>query len=443
MPRGDGRPAVIVDPFSSGGLYAPAFAEAGIPAVAVMSRPDVLASCLDLYRPEFFDQVISFDPDEARVTRHVRRLRPRCILPGAATGEELADRLAARILPELANDAATGPARRHKHVMAQAARQAGLPVLRQVCTADPGEVARWIERAGLSGRDLVVKPPQSVGTDGVTRIPAGQDWREAFESQLGRLNKWDVRNDEMIVAEQAAGTEYVVDVFSHDGIHTVNDVCQYTTADDGAHPAVREAMEWLPPDHPAVPPLADYARRVLDAAGFRFGAAHVDLIDTCGGPRLIELNARPHGGGQPTFCRAATGDSQLHRAARYVAGVRDLPLSYTLLRPTLVVFLLSRGPGVVRNADVLASIPRLPSHIFSRIGLRNGQRLELTGDLLGSLGPGFVVLSHRSRDQIMADYAAIREIEASLIIKDSLIVEARRPTTPARARWGLARGTSA
>lgn len=32
-------PAVIVDPYSSGALYAPAFTAAGVPVVAVLSSP--------------------------------------------------------------------------------------------------------------------------------------------------------------------------------------------------------------------------------------------------------------------------------------------------------------------------------------------------------------------------------------------------------------------
>lgn len=408
-------PAVIVDPFSSGGLYAPAFKAAGIPVVAVSSRPDVLPTYLPTYHPEDFPETIVYAGALEPVVRRLLELRPRCVLPGAESGVELADQLAAAVTEDVANDPALIPARRHKGEMAQAARRAGLPVIRQICSADADEVAAWIGREGLAGADLVVKPPKSASTDGVTRVRG--NWRQVFEAQLGRLNQWDIVNEQMVVQEYVTGTEYVIDIFSYDGRHTVTDICRYGKVDNGAQMAVYDWMEWLSPDDPVAPALIDYTRRFLDSAGFRYGAAHVELMLTDGGPRLIELNARPHGGGQPRFCRVATGDSQVDRAVRYFGRLGQVADTYRLLQPTLVVFLINRVSGVVRNVSCLDEVRGLRTYHTHAVGVGDGDHVEVTKDLLNTLSFGFVVLSGSGRDQVWADYAEVRRIEGQLIVQ--------------------------
>lgn len=413
--RGSRAPAVIVDPFSSGALFAPAFAREGVPTVAVLSGP-MPAAYESSFRADDYCEVLP--PGEASLETladRVGRLRPRCVLPGAETGVELAEALAGRVTPEVANDPVTTPARRHKFEMARAAAAAGLPVLRQLCTDDLAEVRDWLDRESLNGHDLVVKPPRSAGTDGVTRIPGGKGWAEAFLAQLGKVNVWGTRNDQMLVQEYVSGTEYVVDTFSHGGRHTVADVCRYRKAVSGSQIAVYDSMEWLPPDDDAVPGLVDYATAVLDAVGMRFGSAHVEIMMTSSGPRLIELNARPHGGGHPRFCRVATGDSQVDRTVRYLTSQAEIPVGYRLHRRVMVVFLMSSRGGVVGDLGPLARLASLESHYSSQIAVAPGDWLAPTRDLLATLSFGFVVLAHDDRSKLLADYRAIRGAEAEFV----------------------------
>jgi hypothetical protein len=407
-------PAVIVDPFSSGGLYAPAFLAAGIPVIAVSSRAEVLPTYLSSYHPEHFPEIIVCNGSPTPVIERLLQVRPRCILPGAESGVELADQLAAAVTADLANDPELISARRHKWEMAQAARRSGLQVIRQICTADAAEVAEWIKRENLGGSDLVVKPPKSASTDGVTRVR--DNWREVFQAQLGRPNQWDIVNEQMVVQEYVTGVEHVVDVFSYDGRHTVTDVCRYGKVDNGEHMAVYDWMEWLAPDEEVVPDLVAYTRQFLDSVGFRNGAAHTELMLTSDGPRLIELNARPHGGGQPRFCRVATGDSQIDRAVRHFGRLGPVDDGYRLRQATLVVFFINRVSGIVRNVSCLDEVRGLPSYYTHVVAVSDGDRLAVTKDLLNTLSLGFVVLSGPDRDQVWADYATVRRIEERLIV---------------------------
>ncbi len=400
--RDPAGPAVIVDPYSSGAIYAPAFREAGVPVVALVTAPtppDVYAAS---YRPEDFREIIVASADqEGGIERAIgpaidrlRALRPRCVLAGCESGVELADAVAPRVVPTVANPPETASARRHKGAMAEAVARAGLPIIEQLCTDDPGEVEAWIERTGLRGRDLVIKPPKSASTDGVIRVAGGAGWRDVFSARLGQPNRLGLINDRLVVQEYCEGTEYVVDTASYDGAHSVSDICRYHKIDNGGHMAVYESMAWMPPTIAVHDELVGYAHGVLDAVGLRFGAAHIEIMLTDRGPRLIEIGARPHGGGHPRFCRVATGDSQLDRMVRRFTSGEPLPPSYALRQHVLVQVLIARRAGRVQNAAALDGIEDLASHHFSKISLRDGVWLEPTKDLFGGLELGFVVLSH-------------------------------------------------
>jgi biotin carboxylase len=408
--------AIIVDPYSSGNLLAPAFREAGIAPVAVLSGASPPAVYASTYRPDDFDLVITHDGSLARTIDRVRALRPLCVVPGGEHGVELADQVAAAVTPHLANVPHLAAARRHKGAMHAAVAASGLATIPQVCTADEAEAAAWIDREHLSGRDLVLKPPKSSGTDGVTRVRAGEDWRSVFRGLLGRRNRHDLVNDQVVVQEHVAGTEYVVDTFTHGGVHTLTDICRYRKITDERGIPLYDSVEWMPCDRVVYRELIAYAMAVLFAVGIRFGAAHSEIMMTPAGPRLIETSARLHGAGQPRFCRVATGDSQADRIVRYCAGDRGIAAGFTLQRKVLVVLLYARVAGVVRNADIYDEVRDLASyHPLSTIGVRNGDPIEATSDLFTNIG--FVVLAHERADQVAADYRAIRELERRLVIE--------------------------
>lgn len=420
MPSEHTGPAVVVDPYSSGALFTAAFAEHGVEVVAVLSDerpPDAFASS---YRPEDFDDPIVFRGDLAALAARVRALNPRCVVAGCESGVELAERLAPLVLPDRCNVPELAQARRDKWRMAEAVAAAGLAVIPQICTDDPDEVADWIERSGLRGQDLVVKPPKSASTDGVVKVPGGVGWAEVFAANLGRVNQFGEVDERLLVQKFVTGTEYVIDTFSHPGGHSLVDVCRYQKVDNGPHMAVYDAMHWVPPTDPAIPVLFDYAKDVLDAVGMRFGAAHVEIMNTDSGPVLIELGARPHGGGQPRFNQQATGDNQIARTVLGLVG-EPVPDGYQLVNHQQCVFHIAPASGVVRGVAALDAVRDLPSHHFSVHHLTEGGPIQVTRSLVDSLEFGFVILSHPDREQVERDAAAVRELERSLVIESNRV----------------------
>jgi hypothetical protein len=411
--RHEPHPVVIVDPYSSGAQLAPALLARGVPVVSVMTDtrpPDVYASS---HRPADFADTFVWGGDDEPLISALSTMEPRGMIAGCESGVDLAERLAPRLVPQRCNVPELAAARRHKGAMAAAAAAAGLPTIRQLTTASTRAVAAWIAGNGLERATLVIKPPKSASSDGVLRVPAAR-WEGTFRAALGRINRLGLVNDELVVQEYVTGTEYVVDTFTHDGVHTVTDVCRYSKIVDGDAVAVYDTMEWVDPADPDVATVVGYARDVLTAVGMRIGAAHVEIMLTAGGPLLIEVGARAHGGGQPRYCEIATGDSQVLRTARYFAGELPLPTGYQLRQQMLVVFHLCRRAGVVTDLGPLEQMDALPSVTESHHHYELGSRVEPTTDLFSSLDLGFLVLTGPGRSQLLEDYQRVRALEAYL-----------------------------
>ncbi|GAA1841496.1 ATP-grasp domain-containing protein [Actinomadura bangladeshensis] len=416
------RPVVaVVRPFSSSALLAPALREAGFSPVAVMDYDGpALAPMQSAYDPSAYDAVINHHGDTEETIERLGALKPVAVFHGAEAALELAQRLTDALAPALSNDPALMDARRHKYAMHQAVAAAGLPVPRQICTADPAEVAAWIDREGLDGVDLVVKPPASAGTVGVSRAPAGQGWRELFDAMLGTHDKLGVLAEEVLVQEQLTGTEYAIDTISHQGRHSITDMIKYRRVPFGEGIAVYDSVEWLPYDRDAYGELIDYGLASLDAVGLRNWAAHTEIMMTPDGPRLLEVNARLSGAGNPAVTFIASGESQVTRTIDLVRGRGpDMPPGYTLRRNVMAVFLMSHSTGIVRNAEIYDQARALPSYHSPVHVVRTGDHVDASTDIFASMTMGYIILAHEDPEQIQADREAIRKIEKDLVVDTS------------------------
>jgi len=286
-----------------------------------------------------FAQIIKAHGDYDCVVKQLNVLKPVCIVAGCESGVELTDRLITSLLPQYGNDMSLASARRHKGDMGKAVSAAGLDTIKQVCTSNEHDVSLWLQHEKLENSNLIIKPSKSAGTDDVTRILNGKGWQTIFNNMVGTTNKLGLVNDDLIVQEYITGTEYVIDTFSFNGNHSICDICEYRKRQNGDFIAIYDSMKWLSPHFEHYDVLIDYTKKVLDAVGLKYGTAHIEVMLTKNGPKLIEIGARPHGGGHPIFCRLATGDSQLDRAVRYFTSVQNIPMSYELSSYLQVVFL--------------------------------------------------------------------------------------------------------
>lgn len=412
------RYAVVVDPLGTGAEYPAAFAAEGVEVVAVMSRPDPIPLYAASWRPENFRHVHVWDGDPAGVPALAELLRgydPLCLIAGSETGVELAEALVELVVPGTGHVPALAAARRDKWAMAQAVRAAGVPHLRQLCSADRDEIAAWLAGTGLAGEPIVLKPPKSAATDNVHLVAPGEDWRPVFDQIHGHVNEFGLRNDAVLVQEFAAGTEYLVDSYSVDGRHGLVDVCRYSKQQRGDRIGVYDLVDFLPPESPDVTGLWAYAQRVLDAVGIRNGCCHTEVIVTPAGPRLLEVGARPAGGGHQMITKLATGTNHIERTvAHRVRGEFDP--TYELVRHVCSVVISSPRAGVWRNAELFDEVDALPTFHVKHFYHRTGDTVPAPAGLSTMLG--WVVLASTDHDALLADYRRIRELERAVLVTD-------------------------
>jgi biotin carboxylase len=409
---------VVVDPVGTGQEYPTAFAEAGVATVAVLSGAEPIHHFQGSWHPEKFAHIHRFGGDLDKLAGAVGRHDPLCVVAGAETGVELADALCERVLPGTGNPPAppgTLCPRRNKWAMAQAVERAGLPHLRQFCSADPAEIARWLAGTGLSQRRLVLKPPNSGGTDDVHFVPPGQDWRPYFDQIYGKLNTLELRNDAVLVGEYVEGTEYMIDSYSVDGAHGLVDVCRYVKSQRGDRLGLYDLVEFLAPDHPAVAEVWPYAQRVLDAVQVRNGCAHTEVILSPEGPRFLEVGARPAGGGHQMITTLATGDNQVRRTVQHRVHGRHQP-SYQLVQHVCSVVINSPAAGVWRNPELFDQAKSLPTYWADHFEGRSGEPVPASVDFVTYLG--WVVLAGPDQAAVAADYRHLKELERQIRIDE-------------------------
>jgi len=402
------RYAVVVDPLGTGQEYPAAFGEAGVEVVAVMSLPEPIKLYAASWHPENFRHIHMFDGDLPALARTLRGYDPICLIPGSETGVELADALVELVVPGTGHVPELAAARRDKWAMARAARSAGIPRLQQICSDDPAEIDAWLRETGLRERRLVLKPPKSAATDNVHIVAPGQDWRPFFDQIYGQVNEFAIRNDAVLVQEFAEGTEYLIDSYSVDGRHGLVDVCRYTKVQRGDRIGIYDLVDFIEPDHPETLACWPYVRQVLDAVGILNGCAHTEVILTADGPRLLEVGARPAGGGHQMISKLATGDNHILRtvAHRVRGEFRD---SYELIQHVCSVVITAPHAGTWRNQEIFADVESLDTFWLKNFYYGTGDLVPAPAGLSSMLG--WVVLATPDKAAMDADYRRIKELE--------------------------------
>jgi len=406
------RYAVIVDPVSTGQEYPQAFRDAGCSPIAVLSAAEPFAAWT--WHPERCDRVHVFDGDLKALARDLRAYRPAYLVPGAESGVELADALVELVAPGSGNRRELGAARRDKGAMAEALARAGVPHLRQTCSDDPAEIAAWLRHSGLQSSAIVLKPTRSGGGDKIHLVPAGADWRPAFDSILGAVNVFNEVNGAVLVSEYAQGTELLVDTYSVGAKHGLVDVCRYTKRQFEDRIGIYDCVEFLAPDDPVVAVAWPYTQRVLDAVGVLNGCGHVEVMLTPDGPRLIEIGSRPAGGGHQLITDIATGDNHIKRTVAHRER-GEFTSGYRLVKHLRGVFISAPRAGVWHNAEIFDGVERLSTFHEKHFPYTTGDHVPAGRDMLTVLA--WVILTSTDREAVDADYRQIKAWEALLDIR--------------------------
>ena len=166
-------------------------------------------------------------------------------------------------------------------------------------------------------------------------------------------------------------------------------------------------------------PLLDRTLALLDAVGIRNGCGHAEIMLTADGPRLIEVAARPAGGGHQMISKLATGDNHIERTVRHrVFG--DFKPGFELIQYLSGVFISSPAEGVWQNAELFDCVESLATFHAKHFPAGTGDLVPATDDIFTFLA--WVILAGPDKAALDADYARLKELERQIRIA---------PATPA------------
>ncbi|MCR2832957.1 ATP-grasp domain-containing protein [Parerythrobacter lacustris] len=402
---------VIVEPYSSGALLAERFRRLGYQCIALHLRP--LSGTLSAsFRSNDFVRSITYTGRPEELLRELGEFELAAIVPGQEAGVDLANAMSAQ-LGLAHNDPAMAFARRDKYNMHQAINAAGLRNIDQIKASDFSEVERWL--TARSSWPVVIKPVLSGGTDGVRICDNVTQARDAFESEIGKVNLLGFRNEEMLAQELVEGVEYAIDTVSGGGRHKVVSVARYAKERGVNGGPIYRSMCFIPPQEWCeFADLIEYSFGVLDALGVKVGPSHTEVFVDDAGPVLVESGARLCGAMVPRYVDAISTVSPLDLAiASYVDPVRFASMCSLECRYTdhlEVVMLKNFQSGTVKSVPGKAALETLGTVRDVFWYASPGGQVKPTNDLLSSLGLVFLT---GPADLVASDMTNIREMEAA------------------------------
>ncbi|WP_269856774.1 ATP-grasp domain-containing protein [Streptomyces sp. RPT161] len=275
--------------------------------------------------------------------------------------------------------------------------RAGAPVAHLTCLTKD-EILPATDRIGFP---CVVKPVDGTGSSGV-RYLTGPSEAEHYLSTL------DFQTPHL-VEEFLTGTEYSVEAISSPAGHRILAITEKMTT--GA-PHFVETGHTLPVhlDPADQAAIGDLVTATLDAAGYRYGPSHTEVMLTAAGPRLIESHGRPGGDRISDMLELALGEDVFEQAMANVLGL-PAPTEATRTRVAgirYVTFDRAAAMPVIDTAPVAA----LPGVAEVSVCVPAGEyppEIRKSGDR-----HGFVVATGDTRDGLEHNLArAVRALTAA------------------------------
>lgn len=228
--------------------------------------------------------------DPHAVTDCARRHGVRGVWAGAEAGVLAASAAATELdLPGV--PPAVARCMRDKAAMRAALDQAGVP---NVAYREAADLASAEQAAAELGLPVIVKPADGNASKGVRAVDHPADIALAFASAAKRA-----ASGRVLIEEFVEGPEFNVDGLVHQGRFILGGITGKVVSplphrfDTGIYmpTGLGEAAE---------SEIAAAVAQALEAVGYTTGAAHVEIILSPKGPRIVEMAARPGGGRIPS-----------------------------------------------------------------------------------------------------------------------------------------------
>lgn len=380
---------------------------------------------------------------------------------GLSDGERVADML------QLIKQNGCNEARRNKFLMNEELCKAGLTTVKQKLCSSIDEAKEFAKELGVcdfveqtlaqenelpesAGKETqtgllgsgynthimgsilcIVKPVRGVASEQVFLCRNLSNVEHAFEQIHGNTVFGSPRHthDTVLVQEFAFGTEYAIDTVSKDGEHKVAALWRYDKRPANGASFVYHATELIEANESEIGTIiCDYAMKALDALGLKWGTTHTEVILTCDGPRLVEVNCRQHNMDFTPLTMACMGYNSLDMLLNSYIGEGlvghditwdDYPTLPSVRARAAMVHLVNHATGrlVSVNGVALNEIQRLESvldmEVYSSF-LEIGGIISPTVDIRSDAG--WVQLVNDDAEVFQDDYQRILDLMPTLFI---------------------------
>lgn len=283
-----------------------------------------------------------------------------------------------------------------KAAMRELLRAYGLSPLMSVAARSPREAARLVcEGMALP---VVVKPTRLDGSRAVRLIRHRADLT-GWLSELAALGY----GGPVLIEEYLRGPEFSVETITANGTHHVLGI---TAKRLGPPPHFVEMghLHPAPLAHEAKAEIAKLVVTFLEAAGYRFGPAHTEVIVTEAGPRIVESQARLGGDRIPLLVELAGGFDMEAAVFAALAG-RSIEAPQAMRYAAISFF--DFGTGHVRAIDGAEEVGALP--YVHALKLKTGPGTTLAPVTSSATRHGYVVVAgatEHEADERLADARA-------------------------------------
>ncbi|MEV0963734.1 ATP-grasp domain-containing protein [Streptomyces sp. NPDC049910] len=297
----------------------------------------------------------------------------------------------------------------------------GLSPVRTAVAGTPDEVESVLAGFGLPA---VVKPTRLQGSAAVRLVtgPADLDaWRRELAGHGYR--------GPVLVEEYLRGPEFSVETLTREGRHLVVGV---TAKRKTPAPAFVETGHVFPaplPDADA-DAIGELVTAVLDAAGYRFGPAHTEVILTDGGPRVVESQARLGGDRIPALIRLATGFDIEGAVFDLLVGGTAEPAP---AERTAAISFFAFPPGRITRLEGVADLEALPHVHGVRFPFAEGDVLPPTRH--SGSRHGHVIVTGGTAEEaerLAAETKALLRVETGSAVLNAVRAAPAAPMRPER-----------
>lgn len=354
----------------------------------------------------------------------VRKYDPLLVLPGNERGVILATKLAYD-LDLLCNPIENLDAMTLKHEMHNRLAECGIRSIKGKNVTTLEDAIDFYESENLE--EVVIKPVYSAGSASVRICASKDELIDAFNLLSTKTNMFGDENEEFLIQERINGEEYIVNTVSHDGIPRVTTIWKYNKIKTTEGAMVYDSCETVNELGLGEAEMIEYAYKVADALGIKYGPVHGEYMIDDKGPVLIEVNCRPMGGDMDIgFLNRIAGhhetDCILASYLKPELFKEQLKKPYQLYAKGVLKFFIVPKDIIASSSPMKNISIKLKSHnktSFAEFDPGVTKEFFKTEDL--DTSPGTIYLAHENPSIVQHDLDFLRDVEKytfSLVLND-------------------------